>query len=281
MMTIDPRLADRRREVAEDRARRNVNRILRLLALVALIGGLVWLLLSPTFSVDILDVSGVQSSETRETLAGHKVVEGRPLILIRTGAVRDDLLADPWVKEATVTLDWPRRVVVEVTERTPSAWVETAGGWARRAVDGVALPGANEPDATMGQVSLKSVTDDEAASSQWVLGALEFIDTLPIALGSGAVVDERSGELWAVVGGFEVRLGRPVAMSDKALSLATLLEEPLVAGTTINMIAPTNPATVPPGGAGDADQDTGEGESGTGDPETGGGGDNSGGDGEP
>jgi hypothetical protein len=63
-------------------------------------------------------------------------------------------------------------------------------------------------------------------------------------------------------------------MSDKALSLATLLEEPLVAGTTINMIAPTNPATVPPGGAGDADQ-------GTGGSDTGGGGDNSGGDGEP
>jgi len=281
MMTIDPRLADRRREVAEDRARRNVNRILRLLALVALVGGLVWLLLSPTFSVDTLDVSGVQSSETTATLVRHKVMEGRPMIFIRTGALRDDLLADPWVKEATVDLDWPRRVVVEVTERTPTAWVETAGGWARRAVDGVALPGANEPDDTMGQVSLKSVTDDEAATSQWVLGALEFIDTLPVALGSGAVVDERSGELWAVVGGFEVRLGRPVAMSDKALSLATLLEEPLVAGTTINMIAPTNPATVPPDGAGDADQDSGEGESGTGGSETGGGGDNSGGDGEP
>jgi cell division protein FtsQ len=281
MMTIDPRLADRRREVAEDRARRNVNRILRLLALVALVGGLVWLLLSPTFSVDALDVSGVQSSETREVLKAHKVTEGRPLILIRTGALRDELLADPWVKEAMVTLDWPRRVVVDITERTPTAWVETAGGWARRAVDGVALPGASEPDDTMGHVSLVSVTDAEAVTSQWVLGALEFIDTLPVALGSDALVDERSGELWAVVGGFEVRLGRPVDMSDKALSLATLLEEPLVAGTTINMIAPTNPATVPPGGIEDPGQGTDDGESGTGGSETGGEGDSGGGGDEP
>jgi cell division protein FtsQ len=252
MMTIDPRLADRRRQVAEDRARRNVNRILRLLALVAVVGGLVWLLLSPTFSIETIDVSGVQSSDTRGILVDHNLKVGRPLILIRTGEVRDELLADPWVKTATVALDWPRRVVVDVTERTPIAWVETAGGWARRAVDGVALPGASEPDDTMGHVSLVSVTEGEAPTSQLVLGALEFIDTLPVALGSAAVVDQRSGELWAVVGGFDVRLGRPVDMSDKALSLATLLEEPLAAGSIINMIAPTNPAVLPPG-AGDTD----------------------------
>jgi uncharacterized membrane protein YgcG len=130
-------------------------------------------------------------------------------------------------------------------------------------------------------VSLVSVTDAEAVTSQWVLGALEFIDTLPVALGSDALVDERSGELWAVVGGFEVRLGRPVDMSDKALSLATLLEEPLVAGTTINMIAPTNPATVPPGGIEDPGQGTDDGESGTGGSETGGEGDSGGGGDEP
>jgi hypothetical protein len=257
MMTIDPRLADRRRQVAEDRARRNVNRILRLLAVVGVVGGLVWLFLSPTLSVATVDVTGVHSSDTMEVLVEHKVTLGRPLILVRTGAVRDDLLADPWVKEAAVALDWPRRVVVDITERTPTAWVETAGGWARRAIDGVALPGASEPDDSMGRVSLVSVADEKAATSKWVLGALEFIDMLPVALGSEAVLEERSGELWAVVGGFEVRLGRPAAMSDKALSLATLLQEPLEAGSTINMIAPTNPAVVPPGGVQDPDSSSG------------------------
>lgn len=248
MMTIDPRLADRRRDVAEDRARRNVNRILRFLAVIAIVGGVTWLMLSPTFSVESVEVSGVQSSDTGAVLAANRVVLGRPLILIRTEAVEEELLGDPWVKEASVELEWPRRVVVTVSERSPLAWVETAGGWHRRAVDGIPLPGESLPDDTMGQIRLPSVSSDDAAVAPLVLGALEFIDTLPVALGSNAVVDERSGELWALVGGFEVRLGRPVAMADKALSLATLLQEPLVEGSVINMIAPTNPAVVAPGG---------------------------------
>lgn len=272
MMTIDPRLADRRRDVAEDRARRNVNRILRFLAVVAVVGGVVWLMLSPTFSVESVEVSGVQTSETNTVLAANKVVEARPLILIRTEAIEDELLEDPWVKEASVELDWPRSVVVVISERSPAAWVENTDGWFRRAVDGVALPGESVPDDTMGQIRLPSVSADDAVESPLVLGALEFIDTLPVALGSSAVVDERSGELWALVGGFEVRLGRPVEMADKALSLATLLEEPLVAGSVINMIAPTNPAVVPPetegstegsnndNGGGQDDDDSEEGE---------------------
>ena len=260
MMTIDPRLADRRRDVAEDRARRNVNRILRLLTVVAIVGGAIWLMLSPTFSVEAVEVSGVQSSGTRTVLAANKVVEGRPMILIRTATVEAELLDDPWVKGASVSLDWPRGVVVAVEERSPLAWVETADGWYRRAVDGVALPGEAVPDDTMGQIRLPAVSPDDAAESPLVLGALEFIDTLPVALGSNAIVDERSGELWGLVGGFEVRLGRPVEMADKALSLATLLQEPLAEGSVINMIAPTNPAVTPPGS-----QDAPDGETGTGD----------------
>ena len=257
MMTIDPRLADRRRDVAEDRARRNVDRILRFLAVVAVVGGVVWLMLSPTFSVEAVEVSGVQASETDAILAANKVVAGRPLILIRTETVEAELLGDPWVKDASVSLDWPRGVIVAVLERSPVAWVETSDGWFRRAVDGVALPGESVPDDTIGHVRLLSVSAEDAADSPLVLGALEFIDTLPVALGSNAVVDVRSGELWALVGGFEVRLGRPVEMSDKALSLATLLQEPLVEGSTINMIAPTNPAVVPPGTEGAENGDTG------------------------
>lgn len=262
MMTIDPRLADRRRDVAEDRARRNVNRILRLLALVAVVGGVVWLMLSPTFSVAEVEVSGVQSSETGTVLIENKVVVGRPLILIRTETVEAELLEDPWVREANVSLDWPRGVIVAVSERSPLAWVETGDGWYQRAVDGVALPGDSVPDDTMGQIQLPSVPTGDAVESPLVLGALEFIDTLPVALASNAVIEERSGELWAVVGGFEVRLGRPVDMGDKALSLATLLQEPLTAGSVINMIAPTNPAVVPPGSGEPIEGETGSGDDG-------------------
>jgi cell division protein FtsQ len=267
MMTIDPRLADRRREVAEDRARHSVRRVLRLLIGIALIGAVVWLFLSPTLSVADIEVDGAHESPVDQVLAEHQIVEGRPLILIRTGDVVADLETDPWVREAEMTLDWPDRVVVVVRERTPAAWVETAGGWARRAIDGVALPGPSEPDETMGRVRLTDVADSEAEVSQLVLGSIEFVDTLPAAIAGATVVEWREGELWATVSGFEVRLGRPTEMSDKALSLAALLAEDLVPGSQINMIAPTNPAVIepaPPESDGNGEEDD-EGASGSGD----------------
>lgn len=237
---------------------------------LGVIGGVVWLLLSPTFSVAELEVTGVQSSDTAEVLVDHRVTEGRPMILIRTGAIESTLLRDPWVERAEVALDWPRRVVVSIVERVPAAWVETSEGWARRAVDGVALPGASEPDETMPHIVLPAVGSASAESDPLVLGALEFVDALPVALGSNSVVDVRSGELWAVVAGFQVRLGRPTEMSDKALSLAALIAEDPAPGSVINVIAPTNPAVTPPttvGEQGSGEQgDTGE-ESGSTNPE--------------
>ena len=245
-MTIDPRLADRRKEVAEDRARRNIRRLLRLLVVVAFFGALVWLFLSPTLSARTLDVSGVHSSETREILAGHQVAAGRPLILVRAASVEASLLEDPWVKEAEVDLDWPDRVVVTVAERTPRAWVETSGGWQRRAVDGVALPGPDQPDDTMAHLVFPEESPTSATTSQTVLGSLEFVEALPVTLSSNALIEVRAGELWAVVGGFDVRLGRPVEMREKALTLASLLQEDLEPGSVLNLIAPTNPAVVHP-----------------------------------
>ena len=62
------------------------------------------------------------------------------MILIDPARVESRLLEDPWIAAATVSRDWPDLVTVHVEERTPAAWVRTGDGWARRAVDGVALP---------------------------------------------------------------------------------------------------------------------------------------------
>lgn len=262
MTSIDPRLADRRKEVAEDRARRNIKRLLRLIVFLGIMSAVVWLFLSPTLSADVVDVAGVGSSRANEILDEELVVTGRPLVLIRTNSVEDRLLSDPWIRSADVDIDWPNRVVVTIEERSPVAWVQTSGGWARRAVDGVALPGVDTPDDTMAHVMLPGVADANIYESFEVVGSLEFVAALPVSLSSNAVIEERGGELWAIVSGFDVRLGRPVEMEGKALTLATLLQENIIPGSEINLIAPTNPAVRPPGsGVGTDDSDG----SGTGD----------------
>ena len=261
-MSIDPRLLERRQVVAEDRARRNVGRLLRFLVLVAILGAGAWLMLSPIMSVSEVTVAGVTSSDTHEVLAENAVTVGTPMILIRTGSVVAELAADPWIADASIQLQWPNRVVVRVDERVPAAWVQTASGWSRRATDGVALPSPPEPDETLGWARLSEILEPDAVDSTVVLGAIEFIGELPDTLSTDVIIRiEDNGELWAVVSGYQVRLGRAVEMKAKALSLAALLEEDPPLDAVLTLIAPTYPAVTPARGTEPGEEDTGGDES--------------------
>ncbi len=246
-MRIDPRLAERRREVAEDRARRKVSRLVKFLVAFGLAGAIVWLFLSPLLSVATVTTSGIAASSAQAEIVEQGVVAGTPLILIRTGKVESALESDPWVRESVVELDWPTGVVVRVQERIPVAWLQTTEGWGLFAVDGVQLGTAPDPDPEMPWIQLGDIPADETTSSRDVLGSLEFVATLPEELKATARVrTEPGGEIWAEVAGFQVRLGRAVEMSAKALSLAALLREQPAAGSTLTLIAPTHPAVSPP-----------------------------------
>jgi cell division protein FtsQ len=244
-MSIDPRLAERRREVAEDRARRNVGRLVKFLVAATLAGAVVWLFLSPWLSVASVTATGIAASTGAVILSEQGVVEGTPMILIRSGRVEAALEADPWVRASDVELDWPQTVVVRVEERTPTAWVETDEGWGLFAIDGVRLATAPDPDPAMPWVQIGGV-GATAVPTPALLGSLEFAANLTEELRPGAKLrTEAGGELWAEVGGYQVRLGRPVEMGEKALSLAALLREQPPAGSILTLIAPTNPAITP------------------------------------
>lgn len=263
-MSIDPRLMERRKTVAEDNAKKNIGRLLKFLSLVVIVGAGVWVVFSPWLSVKQVVANGIETSAANSVLAESRVRAGTPMILLDASRVESLLLDDPWVAEATVRLDWPDTVVVEVVERTPAAWVRTEGGWTRRAIDGVALPSESEPDEVMARVDMAGISDDQVESSIELLGALEFVAALPGDLHAGTVVTLSDNELWATVSGYEVRLGRSDEMTGKALSLATLLEENIPEDSILTLIAPTNPAVMSPSSDdkddGDTDNDGGNGE---------------------
>lgn len=269
-MSIDPRLIERRKSVAESNAKRSMSRLLKFLAFVVVVGGLLWLAFSPWLSVSQVTTHGIDVSNSHSTLVDHAVVAGTPMILISAAEVEAALMEDPWVAEATVDLAWPDEVEVSVVERTPVAWVETAGGWTRRAVDGVALPSADAPKDGMARIEMPGVADDQARTSGDVLGALEFVESLPEGLRADAVVTRFDGELWATVSGYQVRLGRSTDMTQKALSLDALLDEPIPEGSTLVLIAPTNPAFMTPGSPDGGDDGAGAGTDDAGDAGTGG-----------
>ncbi|MGH3650364.1 MAG: hypothetical protein ACRDU9_06595, partial [Acidimicrobiia bacterium] len=103
-MSIDPRLMERRKTVAEDHAKRNVTRLLKFIAVLIFAGGIVWVAFSPWLSVSRVTTTGVAASDTHSLLVEHGVIAGTPMIRISASDVETVLLDDPWVAETTVGL---------------------------------------------------------------------------------------------------------------------------------------------------------------------------------
>jgi cell division protein FtsQ len=244
---MDPRLLERRKAVAEDFAQRNVGRLLKFMVVMIILGSLVWLAFSPSLSVSQVRTVGIVASHANETLAANRVVAGTPMIMLQPGAVEQALESDPWIRSARVHRQWPDEVIVRVDERVPVAWFQTAGGWARRDIEGFAVPGPSSPDDTMPWIRLPWLDDIDTASSLFVRGAAEFVASLPDSAHHDLTMRVEDGEWWAVVDGYQVRLGRPVEMAAKARSLFVLLQESLAEDSILVLIAPTHPAVQPPG----------------------------------
>src|ERR671919_250975 len=111
-MTIHSRVLERRREVAEHRAKRNLGRLFRLLAVAAPMTILVWVAFSPWVSVSRVAIEGAQAASVYEVLKEHRIVMGAPMILLDPKAAEAALEADPWIADATVDLLWPDEVSV-------------------------------------------------------------------------------------------------------------------------------------------------------------------------
>lgn len=252
-MRVDTRILERRQEVAEDQAKRSLGRLLRLLAVIVPAAVIGWVAFSPWLSVAAVAVEGAGASGVYEVLAEHRVVVGTPMILLDAPQVEASLEADPWIADASVSLHWPDEVFVDIDEHQPLAWVQTAGEWTRRSRDGSALPSPGTPDSSLPAVVIPEVGGGDV--SREMLGALEWVEALPPRLRNGLVVRLHEDELWAEVAGHRVRLGRPVEMTAKAMSLTSLLTHQIPEGAEINLLAPTHPAvSMPSPGGGGAEE---------------------------
>lgn len=245
---MDPRLEHRRRRVAEDRARSNLGRLIRLLLVVAVLAALVWLGQSPFLSVGEIEVTGSDRVDVEAALAAHEIVAGRPMLLLDVDAAAAALADDPWVAEVEIARDWPTTVVVHLIERVPAASVLLEEGWWLAAADATLLAEAAGEPPDMGVARFQHLTVTEAADSLEVAGAVEFLAALPVDRQRGASVAAGTDGLEAVLDGFVVRLGRPFDMAAKASVAVALIDEGLEEGSVITVVAPASPAVLAPGG---------------------------------
>ena len=239
---IDPDIARRRRQVAEQRARSLMRRSLMILAVMAVVGGIAWLFSSPYLSVEEVAVSGVHNAAVDEILARHRVIEGRPLAAIRVGSVEEGLAADPWVASASVKLVFPTRVEVYVQERKPAAWMQLEDRWGLLADDGVILDYVDFPNSARSVIRIP-VEDPGLGGrvlDEDVLGALRFLEAIPEDMAKRSAVQVIGGDLWVMVRRRAVRLGAPVEVASKAESLLVILDS--VPDGVIDVTAPGRPA---------------------------------------
>lgn len=244
---MDRRLAERRRRVAEDRARSNLGRLVRLLLVVAVVGGLVWFAQSPFLSVDEIVVEGSDRVDVAGVLFRSDVVPGRPMLLVDVAGAEKRLRANPWVASADVAREWPTRIVVELEERAPFAALRLAEGWWVVADDATLLEEIEGPgDLPVAEfpASVRSAVDEDLQ----VEGAVAFLAALPAELQPVSRVVATGEGLEATVAGFRVRLGRPFDMEEKAAVTAAILEQGVEEGAIITVVAPASPAVLPPDG---------------------------------
>lgn len=247
MTQIDPRIAERRRDVREQRATGSLKKALVLLILAVVIAVAVWVLRSPLFSVAAISVTGASTVPATELLAEAGITTGLPLMSVDTGDGEAALEAHPWVREATVVRSWPDLIEVRVEERYPVAWARLDSGWALLSLDGVALDTAEAPHEGAPMLTGAGGEPVGEPTGRLVESGLAFLDALRPDLAGGAVVT-LGDEVTAEVAGFSVRLGGPVDMADKARVLAAVLDSEPEMGSSIVLVAPTRPALMPPGG---------------------------------
>ncbi len=249
MTMMDSRVAERRRGVSEDRARKRLTRVLIVLAVVLIGGASIWLVRSPLLSISTVDVTGAVLSDPEAVITELDMGVGRPTIEVDAGAIADRILGDPWVAAVDVSVVWPSTLVVDVTEHRAVAPVQAGDRWLLASFTGALLEPVDAPDTgdAIIAIDVGGLVAGDRAEDPTVIGALEFVDATAPDLRAGMRIRSEDGAtIVAEVAGHRVVLGRPREMARKAAVLEGLIASGLEPGAVINLVAPTRPAVSNP-----------------------------------
>ena len=123
------RIGDIRRSERRERAKENSRRYLVRIfigigIIVALIGGWAALYNSPAFTIQNVEVEGVEHLTSDEMSQLANVPTDTTLLRVDTETIRNRLKQTAWVEDATVTRKFPDTIKITVTEREIKAIVE-------------------------------------------------------------------------------------------------------------------------------------------------------------
>ena len=223
--TVDPRIRERRVEVARAQGRRRLRWLAAGVGLATLLT-VGWLVThSPLLDVDRVRVTATQHVAADDVRRASGVHRGDPLLFLDLGAAERRIEQLPWVDEARAERTLPGEVELKVSERNPVAW-------ARRAPDVVALVDdrgrvlADVADAPAELPELSGLTKVPAAGNQIAPRAMaDVIGKVPAELRArvARVAATQAGVVLALRNGPEVRLGPPDHVAAKGRAAVAVL----------------------------------------------------------
>lgn len=118
---VHPRLRARRLAIRRKAGRRRIywSAVAGGLLLIAVVA--IGILSTPLFAVNTIRLSGIVYTDQEDIAEITKSIRGKPILTADLNSARDRLEALPWVKYASVTMDFPHTVVIQIAERTPVA----------------------------------------------------------------------------------------------------------------------------------------------------------------
>ena len=151
---IDPRIRERRIEVARREGRRRLRILLVILAIVLTSSAAAAATRSSVLDVDRVMIAGARHTGVPEILHAAGLDRHRLMVDVHADAMIRNLDRLPWVSRAEVERDWPATVRIAIRERIPVASVMAAGGgWALTDKTGRVLAKQPGPAADLPQVT--------------------------------------------------------------------------------------------------------------------------------
>lgn len=200
-------------------------RLMWVLLSVAAIAAVVWVaLFSPLFAVQEtrLEIEAPETIDVAPTASVMQKHVGTSLFLVSSGALREEILKDPHIAEATITKTWPDGLHVALIERVPVIGVKVEGGYDLVAADAVTVTTVNDvPE----QLPLLTTDQEIAATTVSQIG--EILEALPTDISDQVSEVSLSGGIYTlhVANGSQIIWGDPSDAALKSQVLQLLVQQ--------------------------------------------------------
>lgn len=224
----DPRIQARRVRVERERGHRRLSIVLAVLAAAGLSAGALAVLHTKLFGARTVVIEGAVHTSRAQILEVSGLDKVPPLIDVNAAVMQRRLDRLPWVLGSHVKVDWPATVAVAVVERVPVATSRlSGGGYGLYDESGRVLADESSRPDDLPLVVLPGGSSRPGRS----LGAparqvLEAAARLPVSLLSRVkeiVASPREGVVLHLNGNLKAVVGDDEALSEKFVSLATVL----------------------------------------------------------